>query len=818
MSRYMYKFSMSYVNNNEVTEIKQENIRSVCIERDYDKLHMPVMLVDFMLDKNLVDTIILNNKSGLFNVACYKFCLEGDQYTECVFQGQFNYFLQEDINYNKDIDYSDKSKELNDGVERKDQYRNIPIGMLYKNNVDNNKHSTNNIVYNTTMINIVTSELSYLGNLVIEPFTYNKVIDQLIIPPTDSVTKLLEMLNKVSVFYDTKFRFFMDFDTAYILSTSGKGVSMKNEKYNSVVIDIRNITASNAFEQGMREDSANSCYSIPISTKDTTYVDNNFTDKTFNKIIAVIDVGKLELEIKSSSISGILNNLKSAADKITSSVKNVQNKLSNVGNTLTTIKNNIVSDVEKSVKANTTISTSINVVSDILRMTTMHGTRSISLLADGDSEVDIEQVLAKLEEIAKDVEDINTFINNVPSNYDNIRDNLFDTVMEAGSFDNYIGGVDPINYTNNTGALRKLYKSVKAHTTNRTTEINELINPTSQKYTELLNDLNDLIDLINNLPDSVPGGVDEETGQPSNIDISAAKDVLTDLMPLIEEIQSCVSNTGSYSGELLDMITLCSSTADKCSDAIETIASTPNILQEEYNGSSSYLLSTASDDDKDKYNSYTVSNSNSLADTSDKQYLSDATRRAKSRVSTRSIISTSSTNNSLTISGFGDLGKIGDNALNQLSNFKNSILSDIKTGLDGISDLTHLGSMGLSSVEVDINVNGLDNIVSTANSILNTVEKGKLIRIPNDNANILKQIKSELELSASKLVINKNDLDSSIITPNKVYAVKNYDTHSDKNGKFLLANKKEIYLRQDDSFVLATVLTFRKIPDNNTNS
>ena len=75
-------------------------------------------------------------------------------------------------------------------------------------------------------------------------------------------------------------------------------------------------------------------------------------------------------------------------------------------------------------------------------------------------------------------------------------------------------------------------------------------------------------------------------------------------------------------------------------------------------------------------------------------------------------------------------------------------------------------------------------------------------------------MKYELELSAATLYINKNDLDTSVITPNKEYTVKNYDTHSDKNGRFLLCQKKEIYIREGDSFILNMALMLKKIPEN----
>ena len=43
-------------------------------------------------------------------------------------------------------------------------------------------------------------------------------MEQLIIPPLETVSKALEYLNRMSAFYDTKFRYFLDYDTGYLLS------------------------------------------------------------------------------------------------------------------------------------------------------------------------------------------------------------------------------------------------------------------------------------------------------------------------------------------------------------------------------------------------------------------------------------------------------------------------------------------------------------------------------------------------------------------------------------------------------------------------
>lgn len=760
MSRYRYKFSMSYldVKSSQETPIRVECIKSICVEHDYDNKNMPIMLMDLTLDKNLVDDIILNAKNNMFNIFSYRYSVAGDQYAERNFQGQFVYFLQEDINYNKDIDYSSTETEANGGIERNDQYRNITIGLMLKKNLDDNKHSVNDIVYNTTMINIVAAETANF-EILIEPFTYNNVIEQLVIPPTETISKLLNHLNNVSVFYDTKYRFFMDYDTAYLLSSSGDPVKRQNEKYSSVVIDIRNITASDAFEEGMKEDNTQNCYVIPISTKDSSYVTNNVTDKDFNNIKAILDSSKKQADLKSSSVMNVITRFANAAKTINRAVSSVTSKISNVGNELNRMKYELVDDAE------TALETSVTIKDVTVKLDNIFSRPGISV----DNK---NQALKDILEIYHEAEDISNRIQYLPDQYENIRDKVFENVCNAGSFGSYVNGVDYINYSDNIGGLNRLYKNVTEGGAQNKVSIEEIFDPVSTKYNDMEDRINRIIELIRGLPDQVMpegsssgGSEGGETAEP--IDVSDAKELIPELEALKPPVRECAKRLEANTTLLKSYPDMCQSTATKCNVGIEEIINTPNVLKEEYTGSSagSYtsVYSTASA--AEKYN------------------------ETKEKLATASI------------KGFSDFGQA---QLDRLNNMGNSILKDIKNGIDAIGDLTNLGSTGVTEVEVKIDVNSDEY----------GQEKVKLIRVPNDNANLLKQMKSELELSSAKLIVNKNDLDSSILTPNKEYTVRNYDTRSDKNGKFLLSNKKEIYLREDDTFILNTILIFRQIPNS----
>lgn len=759
MSKFKYRITMSYVDTSSSNEtiIEPACIKMICVEKDYMKLNMPIMIAQLDLDKNLVDDIILNNKDNLFNLFIYKYAEEGDQYAERVLQGQFVYFLNKDINYNKDLDYSDQETYLNGGTQRKDKFRTIEVGLMMKSNIDNNKKVTNDVYYNTNMLNIVTAITKHM-TILIEPFTYNNTMEQLVLPPMESIAKALDFLNNTNVFYDTPFMYFIDYDIAYLLSTSGKGVQKSTEKYNSVIIDIKNVTDNNSFEEGMSTNS--NSYYIPISTVNTTYVTNYITSKKFNNIIAIIDVGKELAEAKTSSILNVVNSFKSAVTKITSAVDNIQKDFANVGNKLNDIKNTVYDEVENSV------SNASRVDSIVSSINSVFSTPGITESVKNDNLKDILALQTSIQNTIKSIQDL-------PETYKNIEGNLLKSVQDASSFTSYVNGVKEINLSDNVTALNQLKKKVQELSEKNKMDVNNSFGNVSSKFSSLSTDIQSMIDKINKLPDKIT--VENTTTRSGDtggvastvIDVSAAKKVLPELQALLPLVQSSYNNIRDTSDYLTEIPARTALTARKASEGIDIIASTPNVLQDEYNGKDNTL-----------FNSAAISLNSINTPTVQSKYARSFSFNGFVKNQTNKIVSKGV--------------EIG-----------NSLLSSIKTNLDNIADIANIGITGITELSTDININ-VD---------LGALSKSLLIRVPNDNTNLLKQLKHQVELSASRISINKNDLDTTVLTPNKVYTIKNYDTHSKEDGKFLLTKKREIYIRTDDTFTLNTILELQKLPE-----
>jgi len=92
------------------------------------------------------------------------------------------------------------------------------------------------------------------------------------------------------------------------------------------------------------------------------------------------------------------------------------------------------------------------------------------------------------------------------------------------------------------------------------------------------------------------------------------------------------------------------------------------------------------------------------------------------------------------------------------------------------------------------------------------------VRLNNDNEHMIENI-TALNNSQNYLVsFVKTDLDSSIFTINKEIKINNIQRYQELNGTYLLFRKREIYIRQDDTFLLMTSISLRRIDSSNDSS
>ena len=304
MDRYKYSVELKYIKQKEniSLDIKADHISSIIIDRDYVNNNMPVIFMNVTLKKQLIDDMVKNYNKNTMVLTIYKYIYrEGKLTTKTKYiHEEMMYFLSEDLNYRSSVDYG--SKENND---REDLLKTIPIGLMGLNSINNNKKTFNTVLRNTTKMNAVHFCTSHM-NMVIERFNYNEIFPELILIPQSSTSRTIKYLNDIKVFYKTPYRFFIDFDCGYLLSSSGKSVAKKGEYINSVLIIIRDPLHPQAMNEGMITNYNSKNYQLDVSAADTKVTQNQVTEKVFTSVSAISEIGKTKdekLSINQSKLS-----------------------------------------------------------------------------------------------------------------------------------------------------------------------------------------------------------------------------------------------------------------------------------------------------------------------------------------------------------------------------------------------------------------------------------------------------------------------------------------------------------------------------------
>lgn len=304
MDRYKYTIDLRYIKQKEniSQEITSDHIHSIIIDRDYINNNLPVIFMNITLDKHLIDDMIKSYDKNTMVLTIYKYIYRENKLTTKTkyIHQEMMYFLSDDLNYKASLDYSDKEND-----EREDIMKTISIGLMGLDSINNNKKSYNTILRKTTMMNAVHYCTQHM-NMVIERFNYNDTFSELLLKPQSSVAEAIKYLNDIKVFYKTPYRFFIDFDCGYLLSSSGTSVEKKGDSINTVLIVIRDPLHPQAMEEGMITNHDSKNYQLDISAADTQLTQNKITEKVYTSVSTISETGQTkaaDLNINKSKYS-----------------------------------------------------------------------------------------------------------------------------------------------------------------------------------------------------------------------------------------------------------------------------------------------------------------------------------------------------------------------------------------------------------------------------------------------------------------------------------------------------------------------------------
>ena len=746
--------------------LKPENFTNLIRISDYQLKNMPTMMARLSIDKNLYDIIIKNAKNVTIKLTIEKFdkaTESNDKTTEPYIDDEFNVFINNDINYNKELDYIESK--LTNTKPREDVYKEVYIGLMSKQCIDANKNVANSILYNVDMQSTTVSCISG-SHLLLEPFKYNPIKPQLIIPPQDTTAKYIEFMNSVSVFYETKYLFFIDEPMCtYLISRSGKGIKKKDELYNDVMIHIHPTTESEAVKQGMYVDETKQQYYVDINALDSKYTVDHDTAKIVDKLEAIINPNPE-------------NTVETKGD-----ILDVKGYINRITNTVSEAVENFILD-------------NITMVEDIYVMQQKMSNSVLDVLGPLTSEV------------GKISQELNKSLGDIPETVtvDIDGESVDIPIMELSFTQSAISSINSnLNLFNSNykklQTLETKFKEIKKESENTIYSCHEI-----EKYTGATTYVNDQ-DIVDPLSKSIDkAGVNSDTlSSNNNKNIQSNKNVSTtyasnlgsmcstgsDLVNKIESIKAAAtnyvlpsdllntfSNVGTSTNALIDAWSKTKEQSSIIEDNIKNFDGKVNSIKgiaKLYKTLKPQIKEIKKIDIKKKFVSFT----------NDTRNLSNSLGDSKNLFKNfESII--------------GDAGSI----------LGYGILGDIANNLNSVADLTGIGKLGISKFSSNLNIGGL---------IGNRKVGTKVVVTKNDNPNEIKNIKSELETMINQLSVNKYDLDPSVFTPNKKYTVKNYNAHDDKDGTFILNKKTEIFIREDDTFVCNTMLDFAKIGEEADN-
>ena len=285
---YKYQIEMLLNMGGSTKPIKIEQISGMFIDSAYDDNFMPIIMVQLSAGKQIIDEIIEGKVNNTIILTVRKFEVKENTFVEDYIKDEFLYYIMDDVSYTKKTEYRDQeTKEMDDVLKK------VKIGMLSLKISNKNKLMFNNVytdVSNQCMALIATEKV---GELVFEPMN-DYHYDELLVPPIDNINDMLDYLNNRNTFYDTYYRFFMDFDRSYLLSSSGEGVETNDEPNNTVNINIYDPSEPAAYLEGVKKDDKKKCYIIPIDANYSRMYTNNAAEKHFNMLHGISSSGQVK--------------------------------------------------------------------------------------------------------------------------------------------------------------------------------------------------------------------------------------------------------------------------------------------------------------------------------------------------------------------------------------------------------------------------------------------------------------------------------------------------------------------------------------------
>lgn len=781
-----------------VVDINEENIISVIIDYDYhSEVIAPVVMAKVRLDKNLLDYIIENKDKARIILKINRVNVLQDVQTEIQYINTVcTYELMDDT-------YNDKSTLYDRTSGRKDVYAETIIGLISEDCVERNIKNFDCVLKEGNFMGAIAYFCSHMP-LVIEPFTYNKEFDQLIVPPLESIKQVIRFLYNIAVFYDSPLRFYNDFHRVYLLSSSGNPVPVVGEPSSTVVITLRkpDRDLDDSLTLGIELNEQGNYYDMKVVTTDAVYMKNNLIDKDFNKLIGVLDPSReMSLPI---IVDNVIQMAESAIvglnDIITGNVEAIGQGANEavIANNQVIYSTGVVRDttaayVETTAQAqgrnDSLLDKYYNALIKALEKQAANNNTGSGQSGSGSSistAASKKKYKAKYEEAKGKVSGLNS----VPEETEAYMYKCAQGKINAAGVAEIAceGAYSMVSY-------ESLYNGVKMDNIPQNIPTMEAKGPINETYVDLIASRSSAAHGY--MGDSYSGCSDStnRTLDTMGNTIDTIKYFYEELKKIYNSMNSSTGSSGASGGQGGGGSVQCPISKSEYEEDVEEL----NEYKNQVTGQQQEMES--------HYDSMMNGIVNSM------NFSSTMENTLESLIPSIESLTQSLADGLVDALFGGGIGAVWDVFNNNLAKLASQTFSEgfSNLGIGSLNDLNDISKIFDLSQVAKI---GLTSIVSNKLKILDSggSEKIKYIDLGNDDPNRLKVMEYEVNLGAVTFSCTKENIDNSILTLNKEYIVQNVDSKSELNGRYLLHHKQEIYVREDALYNSKTILDFVKVP------
>lgn len=295
---YTADISLSFVSKSETIEIMPENISYIMIDRDYETQILPIIYMNIAVNHSLQNKIVQsretskfllnitrNNENSVINIG------------KKSISGLFSY-LTADTNPNYREDFTDEEDIVGNA------YTRMTIGLVSVELSNNLRKTFNNIYKEADVKSLIALGLEGLDEVIVEEIPYNKEFPNIIFPPLTSRNEFLKYLFSKYNFYDTDFRFFMDFDKCYLLSKKGIPTDGHDGQLSSIIVDIRSALENESYSEGI--EIKDGSYYLYIHPADSNVIINQGIENVANNLVGVDEAfeSPSQMELNINNVEG----------------------------------------------------------------------------------------------------------------------------------------------------------------------------------------------------------------------------------------------------------------------------------------------------------------------------------------------------------------------------------------------------------------------------------------------------------------------------------------------------------------------------------